>query len=208
MVAKILAEAARQSGYSLGFGFFPWVRAMRTGRDDPNYAGYFPAYWTPERAQTCNFSDPIGIGQVGLVQRQDNPVTWNQLGDLSSLTIGVTAGYSNGSAFDALVRDGELKVQAAPADIDNLRMVARGRIQVAVIERSVFDYSLMTDPDLHWRRDDLSFNSHLIAQLPLYVCFKKTPEGAKWKKIFDAGLRRINLIDAQRAYLATLAASE
>lgn len=208
MVSKILAQVAAQSGHHLGFGFFPWVRAMRTGRDDPNYVGYFPAYWTPERAQTCNFSEPIGIGQVGLVQRQDSPVAWRQLEDLSSLTIGVTAGYSNGSAFDALVSDGRLKVQPAPADIDNLRMVARGRIQVAVIERSVFDYSLLTDPDLRRRRDDLAFNSRLIAQLPLYVCFKKTPEGAKWKKIFDNGLRQINLIAAQQAYLATLAASE
>src|ERR1043166_9694946 len=28
MVSKILAQAAQESGYSLGFGFFPWVRAM------------------------------------------------------------------------------------------------------------------------------------------------------------------------------------
>ena len=208
MVSKILAQAAQESGYSLGFGFFPWVRAMRMGRDDPNYVGYFPAYWTPERAQSCNFSEPIGIGQVGLVQRRDDRIAWEQLTDLSSLMIGVTAGYSNGSTFDTLVADGALHVQPAPADIDNLRMVARGRIRVAVIERSVFDYSLLTDPDLHRQREDLAFNSHLIAQLPLYVCFKKTLEGARWKKIFDAGLSKINLIEAQRDYLATLVAGE
>jgi polar amino acid transport system substrate-binding protein len=208
MVSQILAQAAGDSGYSLGFGFFPWVRAMRIGRDDPNYVGYFPAYWTPERAQSCNFSEPIGIGQVGLVQQHDDPIAWQQLTDLSSLTIGVTAGYSNGSAFDALAADGTLHVQPAPADIDNLRMVARGRIRAAVIEKSVFDYSLLTDPDLHRQREDLAFNPHLIAQLPLYVCFKKTPEGAHWKKIFDAGLSKINLIEAQRAYLATLVAGE
>lgn len=208
MVSQILAQAAQGSGYSLGFGFFPWVRAMRIGRDDPSYVGYFPAYWTPERAQTCNFSEPIGIGQVGLVQRHDDPISWQQLTDLSPLTIGVTAGYSNGSTFDTLVADGMLHVQPAPADIDNLRMVARGRIRAAVIERSVFDYSLLTDPDLHRQRADLVFNSHLIAELPLYVCFKNTPEGARWKKIFDAGLAKINLIEAQKAYLATLVAGE
>ncbi|HEX9447184.1 MAG TPA: transporter substrate-binding domain-containing protein [Dongiaceae bacterium] len=206
MVSKILQDAARQSGHVLGFGFFPWVRAMRTGRDDPNYVGYFPAYWTPERAQTCNFSAPIGIGQVGLVQRRDHPVKWVDLQDLSSLVIGVTAGYSNGSAFDGLVSDGKLHVQPVPADVDNLRMVARGRIPVAVVERSVFDYSLLMEPDLRQKRSELEFNSQLIAQLPLYVCFKKTAEGQHWKDIFDAGLAKVDLLAAQREYLQTLIA--
>lgn len=44
MVSKILQDVARQAGHHLDFGFFPWVRAMRTGRDDPGYVGYFPAY--------------------------------------------------------------------------------------------------------------------------------------------------------------------
>jgi polar amino acid transport system substrate-binding protein len=206
MISKILQDAVRQSGHEVSFGFFPWVRAMRTGRDDPDYAGYFPAYWTPQRAQSCNFSEPIGIGQVGLVQRRDNPVHWSELRDLSSLAIGVTAGYSNGSAFDALVSDGLLHVQPAPADVDNMRMVARGRIPVAVVERSVFDYTLLTDPDLHQKRADLEFNSRLIAQLPLYICFKKTNEGARWKQIFDAGLIKIDLLAAQRDFLQTLIA--
>lgn len=208
MISKILEDVAQQADHKLSFGFFPWVRAMRTGRDDPAYAGYFPAYWTPERAQTCNFSEPIGIGQVGLVQRRDRPVDWSKLEDLSILTIGVTAGYSNGSAFDALVADGSLHVQAAPADIDNLRMVARGRIPAAVIERSVFDYSLLTDTDIHRQREELQFNPRLIAELPLYVCFKKTAQGARWKQIFDAGLKKIDLLGAQRAYLGTLVASQ
>lgn len=204
MVSKVLLDAARQTGHQLSFGFFPWVRAMRTGRDDPRYVGYFPAYWTPERAQSCNFSEPIGIGQVGLVQRRGNPIHWSDLKDLVSITVGVTAGYSNGSAFDSLVNDGKLRVQPAPADIDNIRMVARGRIPVAVIERSVYEYSLLTDPDLKRNRDDLEFNSHLIAELPLYVCFKKTPEGARWKHVFDAELTKIGLLAAQRAYLQML----
>ena len=206
MVSKILQDAVRQSGHHLSFGFFPWVRAMRTGRDNPDYVGYFPAYWTPERAQTCNFSEPIGIGQVGLVQRRDNPVRWAELQDLASLTIGVTAGYSNGSSFDALVSAGTLRVQPAPADVDNIRMVARGRIPAAVVERSVFEYSLLTDADLRPNRGELEFNDRLIAQLPLYVCFKKTAEGARWKQIFDAGLTKIDLLATQQSYLQTLIA--
>jgi polar amino acid transport system substrate-binding protein len=206
MVSKILQDAVRQSGHNLSFGFFPWVRAMRTGRDNPDYVGYFPAYWTPERAQACNFSEPIGIGQVGLVQRRDSPIRWAELEDLSSVTIGVTAGYSNGSAFDALVSAGTLKVQPAPADVDNIRMVARGRIPAAVIERSVFEYSLLTDSGIRQKRDELEFNDRLIAQLPLYVCFKKTAEGARWKQIFDAGLTKIDLLATQHSYLQTLIA--
>jgi polar amino acid transport system substrate-binding protein len=206
MVSNILQDAAKQSGHDLGFGFFPWVRAMRTGRDDPNYVGYFPAYWTPERAQTCNFSKPIGIGEVGLVQRRDHPVHWSELQDLSNIIIGVTAGYSNGTAFDTMVRDGKLQVQPAPADIDNLRMVARGRIPVAVVERSVFEYSLLTEPDLRQKREELEFNPQLIAELPLYVCFKKTADGQHWKDVFDAGLAKVDLLAAQRSYLRMLIA--
>lgn len=142
------------------------------------------------------------------MEKRDHPIHWTELQDLSSVVIGVTAGYSNGSAFDSLVNDGKLRVQPAPADIDNLRMVARGRIPVAVVERSVYEYSLLTEPDLREKRDELQFNARLIAELPLYVCFKKTAEGQYWKEVFDAGLAKVDLLAAQRDYLQSLIAQQ
>ncbi|HEX9447864.1 MAG TPA: transporter substrate-binding domain-containing protein [Dongiaceae bacterium] len=204
MTSKILADIARAAGHDLTISFFPWIQAIRAGQSDPSYIGYFPAYWTAERAASCNFSRPVGIGRLGLVQRRDRPVSWTNMTDLAGGPIGVVAGYSNGAEFDALIQAGILQVQVSSTDLDNLRMVGHGRIPAAVIDQSVLAYFLATDSSLRKMRAELDFNPRPIAAMAVYICFKKTDEGAHWKEIFDRGLERVNLMAEQQHYLQLL----
>jgi polar amino acid transport system substrate-binding protein len=205
MTAKILRDIAKQQGSDARFAFLPWVRAMRYGQEDSGYAGYFPAYWTEERARTCSFSDPIGISEVGFVQRKDVPAHWNTLSDLAGRTIGVVNGYANGAEFDGLVAEGVLKTEGATEDLDNLRKVAVGHLSLAVVDHAVMAYYAATDPVVYARRNEIEFNAKLLIEMTVHVCFKKNAEGAAFKKLFDAGLAKIDLPKAQRDYLGDLA---
>lgn len=205
MTAKILRDIAiAHNGDDARFAFLPWVRAMRYGQEDPDYAGYFPAYWTVERAKTCSFSDPVGISHVGFVERKDAPVTWNELSDLAGTKIGIVNGYANGPEFDSLMAQGKLETEGAATDLDNLRKVAIGRLPLAVVDHAVMEYYAATDAVVRERRTEIQFNAKPLVDLTLHVCFKKTPEGVALKQIFDEGLRKLNLVWAQRDYLGRL----
>ncbi|MBI2253569.1 MAG: transporter substrate-binding domain-containing protein [Proteobacteria bacterium] len=204
MTAKILSDIAQDRGSDARFAFLPWVRAMRYAQEDPDYAGYFPAYWTEERARTCSFSDPIGVSEVGFVQRKDAPVTWNKLEDLAGMRIGIVNGYANGAEFDALVTKGVLTTEGAAEDLDNLRKVAIGHLALAVIDHAVMDYYAATDSVVSSRRGEIEFNTKPLIEMTVHVCFKKNAEGAAFKQMFDEGLKRVDLREMQRSYLARL----
>lgn len=55
-IAVVAENAARQAGYQLAIDYFPWTRAIRIGQKDARYAGYFPAYYTEERAHLPSFA--------------------------------------------------------------------------------------------------------------------------------------------------------
>jgi polar amino acid transport system substrate-binding protein len=205
MTAKILRDVAKERGSDARFAFLPWVRAMRYAQEDPSYAGYFPAYWTEERAKTCSFSDPIGISEVGFVQRKEAPVAWEKLTDLAGQRIGVVNGYANGAEFDALVKQGVLTTEGATEDLDNLRKVAVGHLPLAVIDHAVMDYYAATDSVVAPRRDQIEFNRKPLIEMTVHVCFKKNREGAVFKRLFDEGLKKIDLPEFQRDYLNGLA---
>jgi polar amino acid transport system substrate-binding protein len=204
MTAKILSDIAQEHGSDARFAFLPWVRAMRYAQEDPNYAGYFPAYWTEERARTCSFSDPIGVSEVGFVQRKDAPVQWDQLKDLAGIRIGVVNGYANGAEFDSLVARGILTTEGATEDLDNLRKVAVGHLPLAVIDHAVMDYYAATDAVVASRRSEIEFNTKPLIEMTVHVCFKKNAEGAAFKQMFDEGLKKADVRETQRAYLARL----
>ncbi|GKT30413.1 transporter substrate-binding domain-containing protein, partial [Aduncisulcus paluster] len=61
-------------GYELKILFMPWKRTMRVVETDFMVAGYFPEYYSKERAEKYIFSKSYGCSPVSLLERKDNPV--------------------------------------------------------------------------------------------------------------------------------------
>jgi len=180
---------------------------MQLGGHDPNYSGYFPAYYTQERAQECYFSQPIGSAKVGLAYLKSAPLQFDSVDDLvaqSKNTIGVVYGYSNGAEFDALVKQGRLKTENSVSDGLNLRKLLIGRVQAAVVDELVLRYLLKTDPLLINYANQIAFHPHPLADLKLYVCFQMSPQGMEIKNAFDRALQEINLHKFEEEYFAKL----
>ena len=203
---SVAATALHALGQSLHVDFFPWKRAMQVGSESGDYAGYFPAYYTEERARHCYFSAPMGRSTLGLATLREAPLRWGRLSDLSGVRIGVVAGYSNGREFDDLVREGRIQVDPSPGDSFNLKKLLAGHVRAAVIDKAVLRYLLVSDPDLAPQRDRIVFADPPLAVLTLHVCWQQTPTGQQLRKNFDAALRQLDLDKLENAYFLHLEA--
>ena len=202
--AYIIGSAARQFGRALEIDYFPWNRALQLGLHGPGYAGYYPAYYTEQRARECYFSSPIGTSTLGLAYLKSAPVHWRRLEDLAPFTIGVVAGYSSGAEFDRLVAQHKLTIDPSPNDTLNLRKLLAGRVQAVVIDRLVMRFLLLAEPDLRKQRRRLALSSRPVAELPLYVFFRRTPEGRQLQRKFDAALQTLPLHAIENRYFGKL----
>lgn len=204
----VAGNAAGKAGYRVQVAYFPWTRAMQLGTRDPHYAGYFPAYYTEERARSCHFSAAIGSSTVGLAHLRSTPLSWSSVDDLAGLRIGVVAGFSNGPAFDALAREGRLKVDASPSDLLNLRKLLARRVDAVVIDKLVLRYLLATESGLTRERGQFAFHDKPLAELPMHVCFQRSAEGRAMQQAFDEAMQSLNLRKLESEYFLRLERSQ
>lgn len=204
LAVAISAAAMKHEGYDVKIDYFPWNRAVQMGSKNPEFAGYFPTYYTAERARQCYFSARFGTGMVGLAYRKDAPLAWNSLQDLTTKSIGVVAGYSNGEAFDAMVKNGTLKPELSQSDGHDLRKLVAGRVQAIVIDKAVLRYLLLTENYSPKDREQIVFHDKLLAELSMHICFQRTPAGLAFQQAYDAGLKKINIRKFENDYFQRL----
>lgn len=184
----IVERTLARAGLSAEISFLPWQRAVATGLKAPGHAGYFPEYRTTASQAQCLLSAPIGSSPLGFAERVTAPVEWRSLADLAGWRIGTVRGYVNTDGFDRAVADGRLSVEPAVDDATNLRKLAAGRLDMAVIDANVLSHLLSADPDLRPLRAGLRFNPRLLEDKSLHVCFRPGPEGEALRRRFDKAL--------------------
>ncbi len=197
----IVAKAAFAAmGYELEVVFYPWARTILVAKTK-QFLGYFPEYYAKEIEKEFIFSDPIGDSPLGFVERKDTPVQWTTLNDLTSMkAIGVVRGYVNTAEFDRMVAAGSINAEPVVEDAINLRKVAASRIPLAVIDKYVLQYILKTDRHLINKSHLLQFNSRLMETKKLYLCFQKSANGKRHLKIFNEGLKKIDVEKITKDY--------
>jgi polar amino acid transport system substrate-binding protein len=176
LVSATIADALTMSGYSVEVQFFPWSRAVRLVDSGPAYVGFFPAYYSRERAARYLYSDPVGRSQVVFLERTDNPVRWLSYDDLQGQRIGVVRGFVNTEALD---------------DRSNILKLVAGRVDLAVVDLQVYRHLVQTDPQLARVTTQLQVNPKVLEVKNLYVCFQRTPAGAIAQRALNTGLRKL-----------------
>lgn len=182
VTARVRAICAA-AGMSLELSFAPWKRVLRDASTGTTH-GFFPEYHSAHREKVFYFSRPVGCSVVGLVHRRDVTLGWTRLEDLASFRIGVVDGYVNTEEFDRLVDKGVLQPVKCNSDVLALRMVEAGRIDAAVMDRSVFQH-LSSEGASPETLTPLVFDEHILAVHSLHVCFSRTPAGKALAKRFD-----------------------
>lgn len=188
---KVAKAAFAAMGYELEVEFYPFQRAVDMAKQGQT-AGYFPEYHSADIEKDFIFSSRMGDSPLGLIEPAGAGTTWASLNDLKAKTIGVVSGYVNTAEFDAMAASGALTTDQSPEDATLVRKVAAGRVDMAVIDRHVFDHLLANDPELSSAKAAVSFNPKLLEDKGLFICFTRTPEGEKLAAIFNEGLTKID----------------
>ncbi|WP_158253650.1 substrate-binding periplasmic protein [Chromobacterium alticapitis] len=199
----VIRAAYQAMGYRVLIRVVPWQRAVEAARFNPQVAGYFPEYDSPARREAFIFSDPIGSSPLGLAERVRERSHWQQLAELARQRLGVVRGYVNTAELDDRIASGRQNSDEAQDDAQNLLKLDRRHIDLAVIDRNVFDYLLQNNPTLRTARGNLTMNPRLLEEKQLYVGFKRGEEGRKLADILNQGLRRIDAKAIVRRYLQT-----
>lgn len=198
-----VAKAAfKAMGYELKVTFFPWSRAVALAKDNSSqFAGYFPEYYSSDIANEFIYSEPMGSGPLGFAERKDKAISWSVLDDLKPYRIGIVQDYVNTADFDAMVAAKTLKTSTTISDTNNLMKMVNKRIDLAVVDKNVMNYLLKTDKKLMKKADLAQFNKTILEDKKLFICFKKGAKGEELAKIYNEGLKKIDIMGIMNKYL-------
>ncbi len=135
--SHIVEEAFAIEGVTVQYGFFPWGRAyalVEEGVWDGSVV------WTikEERKEDVFFSDPVFYSPGVFLHRKDFQFQWNaeqmDFTDLQGKRIGTLIGSKHGPEFDRAEESGLIRVQRVVDDEQNIRLLLKGRIDVAMFD--------------------------------------------------------------------------
>jgi polar amino acid transport system substrate-binding protein len=198
-----VAKAAfKAMGHELIVDFYPWSRAIKlVSTKGSKYVGYFPEYYY--EPSDFNFSEPMGNSPLALIQNKLNPINFRGLSDLKGLKLGVVQDYVNTPELDRMIADKEVDAKAVLSDSSNIKKVAVKRIDVAIIDFHVFNFLLSSEQSLKKFKNKVELNTKLLANKKLYIAFKGDDVGKKWQKIYNAGLKKIDVDVVMTKYLTS-----
>jgi polar amino acid transport system substrate-binding protein len=207
LASAVVSAVVRREGGEASFDYFPWKRTVAAGVDDPAYVGYMPTWRSAERDKSCYFSTPISNTSTVFATLRGDPLQLRSLDDLKGIRIGVVAGFANGDDFDAQVAHGTLLLDEGLSDDINIRKLLAGRIRVVVIEKHVLQHLLATGEFSAADRERVLIAEHLVRDRPVYICFKRTPDGLAHRRQFDDAARTLDLQKIERDYLKRIGES-
>jgi polar amino acid transport system substrate-binding protein len=192
-VRKIFTRA----GVDVEIQVLPWNRAVRLAADDPEWVGVYPEYYSDDidaekRGRRCLFSMSFGVSPVGFLKRKDSNFTWSFHEDLSRYVVGVVRGYVNEDLLDQMIAIGEVAVDLAENDAENVLKVAARRSDAIVIDQRVFQYLTENHDAVAHVAGELEFHDKLLIEHGLHVCFENSATGRAARDLFDKHLMELN----------------
>jgi polar amino acid transport system substrate-binding protein len=186
-----LMEAAfKEMGQPASLVPMPWPRVM-IGLDEQRY-GAGGIYKTAEREKLYDFSEPLFVERIGVYYEAVRPVNYRSVADLAGLRVGVIIGWSYGDEFDRARKAGRFTVESVQSDLQNLRKLELGRIDVALIvidsASSLFE---------NGRFPSVARSERLLAENGTYLAFHKDAHQRTLLRQFN---RALHALRASGAY--------
>ena len=127
VIAHLISDVFADEGYRVSFRFLPWPRAYADAA-----AGKFDAsaVWMHKREREVDFlfSAPLLEEQFVFFHLKSLPFDWQQLSDLSGMTLGGGLEYSYGPSFDDFLASGQIQMERVASDRQNFEKLLKERI--------------------------------------------------------------------------------
>ena len=183
----IIKHAFKAVGYDIKIKIIPWKRVLSQVKKGKYDAGY-PAYDSADRRKVYNYSETFGSGPIVMFKRKDRDITWNSLDDLKKFNVGVVRGYVNEKKFDA---DTTIKKTIVNKDHQLLKMLHKGKIDFACMDKAAGIHLLNTDKKLIPVKDDITFVNNPLIDHKLFLIFSKSSKSDQKLKDFNEGIKKI-----------------
>jgi polar amino acid transport system substrate-binding protein len=194
-LAEIAKTAFKRVGIECEVQFFPWNRAYNTAKDGL-YDGVLGGFYAKEREDYFAYSKPIGESRLVFVSRKNAGITWKNLEDLRTRSIGTVRGYHYTDEFDAT--PWLEKIPAASTE-PNLKLLVNQRLDLVLDAREVILFLMKAN----YPGVQVDVLDPPLAVNQLHVMFSKKRPGWEAKvKEFDRGLA---MIKADGTYASILA---
>jgi polar amino acid transport system substrate-binding protein len=187
LLPTIVNRAFEHQGIRVNYNFHPWMRT-ETLVADGYLLGAVGYVKNQQRLEKFIYSElPLYSIQQAFFHLADRPVEWQSLKDLQGYTIGITQVYWYGDALNDAIANGELDTLLINDELQGMKMLATGRIDLMVFEQSVGESLIeQLDEELQGR---VKANSKLLDSMDVYAIFSRQHAAADfYKNAFDLGL--------------------
>ncbi len=182
----IVSEAFAAVGMEVKFIYLPWKRAFEEARKGTYDAS---SYWfkNSERSAAMLMSEPLVQNRTVFFQRAEDPaIHWQNLSDLSGYRMSATVGFTYTEDFLRAIVDRSLNVTLVPTDVQNIKMLMSGRVElIATDEMSGFYMAatLSVDP-----RKLRVLEPPMVTAKGYLMASKNKPESGELIEEFNRGL--------------------
>ncbi|MCE5975504.1 substrate-binding periplasmic protein [Pseudomonas sp. JR33AA] len=142
LATSIVTTALTRAGYASGYEEVPWARAL-LGVGDGRYDVLINAWYNDSRANIGQFSSAYLSNRIRLLQRKSDAFSYKRLSDLYGYSIAVVRDYAYSAEFDG---DSHLHKVPVRNFSSAVRMLAAGRVSLAVEDEYVARYYLQREP--------------------------------------------------------------
>lgn len=165
-----LQTSLQTIGIKIEYKWLPWTRAINEAKKG-KYIGYFPA-WPEDCQKGFRFSETISRSRLGLVENVLRPLVYKNTKDLSQYKIGVVQDYGNTKELNRMISKGIIKTESSMKDESNIKKVALGRIDGALVDELVFQHLIRYQfPEL---KNQVQFNPVVLETKRLGICLKRS----------------------------------
>lgn len=187
LLASIVSRAFAEQNIKVSYDFHPWARTESLTAEG-SLLGAIGYVKNSARLEAFIYSDtPLYRVQQAFFHLADRPVEWQELKDLKGYTIGITRGYWYGDALNAAIENGELDTLLINDELQGMKMLATGRIDLMVFEKMVGE-SLVGQLDVELQAR-VKANSKLLDSMEVYAIFSRQHAAADfYKSALDLGL--------------------
>jgi len=179
----LIRTALGRAGYSTEYEQVPWARAIH-GVSDGRYDILINAWYSEDRTHIGQFSDEYLVNRLRLIKRKTSTIDYQNLTQLHPYSIAVVRSYAYSPEFD---NDAQLKKVLVASFSTAVRMLAAGRVELAVEDEYAARFALSREPAEV--RDNVEFVSKSLSENSLHILVSlRNPDHEKIVQDFDRAI--------------------
>lgn len=183
LATSIVTTALARAGYASAFEEAPWARALM-GVSEGRYDILINAWYNDSRTRIGHFSNAYLNNKVRLLKRKGEAFGYQHQSDLYPYSIAVVRDYAYSPDFDGDTRLHKVAVRNFSSAV---RMLAAGRVNLAVEDEYVAHYNLQREPQAV--RDGVELVDPPLAQNSLHILVSlKHPEHQQIVERFERAI--------------------